>query len=84
MTEFGEPEFTANAAAFDHRNVGTFKYSFNHQGFLLTLFKRFRIHEGSIDITRPVLREYDQQKQCFHIRDYDGLSSFVFGLWSND
>ncbi len=85
MTEFGEPEFTVDATTFDHRDIGSLKYSFDHQGFLLTLFKRCCIHEGGVDIARPVLREHDKQEECFHIRDYfarDWGWSVVPGLWS--
>ena len=87
MTEFGKLELTTDAAALDHRDIWSIEHTLNHRCLLLTLFKRFSIHKGGIDIARPVLREYDQQEEWFHIRDWGiivGLQSLVFGLSTNE
>ena len=68
MAEFGEPEITADATTLDHRDIRTFKHTFDHQCCLPALFQRLGIHKGCIDITRPVSSEYDQQEECFHVR----------------
>lgn len=69
MAEFRKPEFTADAAVLDHRDACTFEHTFNNQRFLLALLQRPGVHEGCIDIARPVSGKYDQQEQCFHDRD---------------